>query len=203
MAGAGICIMGIPMSESAKRARRDGPAASLIAVVEMVSGLVAAIYVLASSLTTSVVRAASFVRVQSNIAALSVVVALLFVATAYAGWRLWKGDRLGYRLSAVLLAVQVVRVALPGAQFEISCPISLGLGWVPDVGPALVTGYGLSFWLGTLPTVAQSCVSVNGVALLAVLYLLVRAPRVARSGDAVSAKASIESGSPSAHRMMP
>jgi len=155
----------------------------LIGLLELASGVPAAVYVLVRSWTTSVVRSTSFVSVESKIGALSLLVSLLFLATAYAGWRLWKGDRVGYLLSAALISAQVIRVVVPGFQFDLFCPISLGFGWIldgPGAGPASVTGYGLSLWLARAPSVAESCVSINGVALLAVLYLLVKVRRVTR-----------------------
>jgi len=172
----------------------------VIAVVEMASGVPAAVYVLATGWTASVVRSGSFVRFEGMLGALSNMVALLFIATAFAGWRLWKGDRFAYGLSAALIAAQTIRVVVPGFQFDVYCPLSLGLGWVldgPAAGPAFVTGYGLSFWIGWAPSIPQPCVSINAAALLPILYLLVRMKRVARGGDAATAQPGVESNGPS------
>jgi hypothetical protein len=187
------------MSEPAERTDRDVPA-MVIGVVEMASGVPSAAYVLATGWTTSVVKSASFVRVESNLAALSMMVALLFGATAFAGWRLCRGSRLGYGLSAALIAAQAIRVVVPGFQFDVYCPLSLGFGWILDgagAGPAMVTGYGLSFWIGWAPTVPEPCVSINAIALFAVLYLLVRMGRVVGGGGVAIAQPGGEPNGPS------
>lgn len=153
-----------------------------IGALEIVAGVPAALYLFWKAINVTIFKTSSVIRVESHAGMLLLLVTLVFVATAAAGWRLWKGDKLGYHLSAGLLALQAIRVVVPGFQFEIYCPISLGLGWVtdgPSEGLAFVTGYGLNFWLAWMPTVPEPCVSVNAIALVAVLYLLVAVRRPA------------------------
>ena len=178
----------------------------LIGLLEMTSGVPAAVYIFVSNWTTSIASSASFVRIESKIGVLSLAGALLFMATAYAGWKLWRGERFGYLLSAALISAQVLRVVVPGFQFAAYCPISLAFGWLldgPGAGPALVTGYGLRYLFAWAPSVTESCVAVNWVALLAALYLLVAVRRLARGGEATTAQPRVEPDGPSARGLTP
>ncbi len=180
------------MSEAARRSPHDDDLpAMLIGFLEMASGVPAAAYILVRGWTTTAVRTASSMTIESKIGGLPLFAALLFLMTAYAGLRLWRGDKSGYVLSVALLMVQVVHLYIPGVQIAISCPISFGPAWIfdgPGSGPGFLSGYGLNLVLARAPTIAEPSVSINAVVLLAVLYLLFAVRRVARRKDASTAQ---------------
>jgi hypothetical protein len=179
----------IVMNEPVRRTLRDEPA-MFIGLVEIVAGVAAAIYIVAHGWTTSVVRSPAAITVENRLGGVSLLAGLYFLATAYAGRRLWKGDKIGYHLSAALLAAQVIHLYLPGKQFAISCPASLGPAWILDgdgAGPGFVSSYGLNLVISWERAIPASSVSINLIPFAAALYLLFAARRVARDELAISA----------------
>lgn len=189
------------MSEPVRRGgREDDLPAMLIGLLEMASGVSAAGYILVRGWTTTVVRTASSLTVENKMGGLFLLAALLFMTTAYAGLRLWRGDKRGYYLSVALLMVQVIHVYVPGVQIAISCPISVGPAWILDGldgGPGFLSGYGLTLVLTRARTIAEPSVSINVAPLLAALYLLFAVRRVAPAKGAATAQPSVEADGPS------
>ena len=151
-----------------------------IGLVEMVAGGLSALYLLVGGWKTTIIKSPTHLGVRSQLSGMSLLLAMVLVAMAYAGWKLWRGDRLGYRLSAALTGLQIFHVVLPGFQFTLVCPIGLGLGWAwdgPGEGLTIANGYGLAVWIARASSVTDSYLWVNGVALAAVIYLVIRSWR--------------------------
>jgi hypothetical protein len=161
------------------RPRRD-ELGMFIGLVEMLAGGLSALYVVVGGWKTTIINSPTHLGGKSQLGGTSLLLAMVLVAMAYAGWRLWRGDRLGYRLSAALIGLQIFHLVLPGFQFTLVCPIGFGLGWTwdgPGEGVAIANGYGLAVWIARASSVTDSYLWVNGVALAAVIYLISRSRR--------------------------
>ena len=162
------------MDDIAPKARRDGPA-SFVAVVEVITGSFGAIYALVAGLRPTFSMRSEEVGVTGNLNGWHLIAACLFAALAFAGYKLWRGTMIGYRLSLGLLGLQVVQVMLPRFQFKFVAPIGMGLGWRLDgerSGLFFSQLFGLGYRLGNESPLGQaSYLSINGIALAACTYL--------------------------------
>src|SRR6266700_5183289 len=96
--------------------------ARVIAIAEMISGGVAAPYVIFSNWHVSVSNTSNHLNVRSDLPGAALLLAVVFAASVYAGYELWRGTKIGYRLSVALIGLQVVQIMLPGFQFQLVCP---------------------------------------------------------------------------------
>ncbi len=163
-----------------------------LAGIEMASGVAAAVYVLIRGGRHRLVVEPGFQELEGQLSLGTMALALIFLLMAYAGWQLWRGTRLGYRLSAILFGAQVVQVVVASFQYKFMCPAGLGIGWLFDgtgVGLWFGAEWGVAFRLpfGTLQETPY--VQVNVCALAACIYLLLW-PRCSRGIGQVENEAS-------------
>ena len=152
----------------------------ILAVIQMVAGPLAAIYVCVRGGRHTISLGPGFYGVEGQLSGLSVMLALVFLTMAYAGWKLWQETKLGYRLSAILFSLQILQVVFAGFQFSLVCPLSLGIGWLFDgtgLGLYFTTAAGVSFRLGLGRIEETPYFSVNCCALAAFAYLLYQSRR--------------------------
>ncbi len=167
------------MSASSPKVARD-EGGLILAGIEMLSGVAAAVYVCIRGGSHRWVSQPGFRGMQGELHIGTLLIALVFLIMAYAGWKLWRGTKLGYRLSAVVFGLQIVQVAVHGFQYKLMCPVALDIGWIFD-GTGLWFGAesGVAFTVGFGAAEVTPYLRVNVCALAACMYLLLW-PRYAK-----------------------
>jgi hypothetical protein len=160
------------MNTSSPKPARD-EVGLVLAVMEMVSGVAAAVYAYVHGGTHRLVSEPGFRGVGGELRLATLVVALAFLIMSYAGWRLWRGTKLGYRLSALVFGMQIVQVVAQGFQYKLMCPVALLIGWnFNGTGLWMGAEYGVSFAVGVGAAEVAPYLRVNICALAACTYLL-------------------------------
>ena len=98
---------------------------------------------------------------------------LAFAWTALAGFRLWRGERRGWKWATILFAMQIPVLTVPGMSYEFYTGLTLKLmGGNADKTLEFGLGSNLNFYLDT--TITDLVYGINLFALLAAIILFRR-----------------------------
>jgi hypothetical protein len=108
---------------------------------------------------------------------------LLFAWSALAGFRLWRGERRGWKWATILFAMQIPILTVPGLSYEYYTGMSFKVaGGHVDKPVTFALGSNANFYLDT--RITDLVYGVNLFALAATCYLITRRRHYAVDGPA-------------------
>jgi hypothetical protein len=115
-----------------------------------------------------------------------------FVISCLAGYFLLRIKNIGFILSIIVQGVQIFQLIWNGSRYKFEAGLQV-LITISGRNFTISPGFNVGLWFGHFPLNSPSAITINFIALLAFLYLIMRAKPVAKAIQTLPEKIKSES----------